>query len=121
MKTLAIGQAIEVRAFTDLEYVDDNKLAVRYECEPFRAVVTGKRRKVTGKYHPVSYEEGYYGEVDCIPAFLSPVSVNLFWEVRSSWLGHPILVRDEDLIEAERFSLPQMARRPARVIEAAAP
>ena len=112
MKTLKIGDEVDVVAVSTVEYVDDvNKQIVRRETEPFLAVIVGQVMKQLGRYSRGTLLA--WGEDFEPPSLLVTGTVTL-WQVRTGMMSKPLLVQDDDLggsiFEFRKF--PRYGRKP---------
>jgi len=108
---MKIGDPILVRAITSVGYDSKcNRDAVRDECEPFQAVVTGHRTKMLGKVHAPS--RNMWPE-DYEPAYLQVSKAIGLWEIRHGLTNSPMLVADGDFEQIEPFNLPNRALLPS--------
>ncbi len=115
MQQLRIGQPVEVVATTTLEWEDNRREAVRTTFKPFRAVITGQRRKQIGRGSKSRSYQSFLGEYgDYEQGYVEVTGTLLFWECRIGMRNKPVLVADSDLRAIGRFKLPETSGLPAR-------
>ncbi len=112
MQNLKIGQSVEVVATTEMVWdAENNRTVVRVLFKPFRAVITGQRRKQVGIGSRAG-SSGYHDGYD--PGYLQVSETLLLWECRIGMRNKPILVADSDLVAIEEFDLPASCGLPHR-------
>lgn len=124
MKSFNIGQLVQFDHIAEGQYEGDDRKVVDVKIATMCGIVCGKKVVAEGIYCKGSnggYSPGSWLGVDEYepPTFTTTKNVYL-WEVRTSWLGRPLLVSDQHLqlmpeANAKRYKFPNLARKPERI------
>ena len=117
MKDLRIGDWVQVKAFTEMEYDGDVRKPARRECSPVAGQIVGQCTRLMGTYCKSSgYGGGFEYEPD--PPYLAISGTVALWLVRLGMRCLPIEVADDDLEKTSKpkGGLPTVAKKPREVV-----
>ena len=99
MKSLTIGDWVQVQAVSEMQYIDGGeRAAVRRPVEPFHAQVVGLATRQRGYYSKgPSVAASFYSEFDFVEASLSVTGTLKVWLVRGGMMNKELEVADDDL------------------------